>query len=301
MAFLRQDVPGQAPGFYRSRVGAVLVTAIGDGFASRPVAGFVRNADDAAVAAALRAAFLPQDAVPIPFTTLALETEGRLVLVDVGNGDAGAPTSGAWMANFRAAGYRPEDVDTILISHFHGDHVNGLRLSSGVAVFPQARIRVPRAEWDFWMDDARMAAAPEAQAPAFRNVRRVFGPMRDGAEPAPEPFDPGEELLPGVTAIAAPGHTPGHTAFRIASEGDTLLALSDVTNHPALFVRHPGWRAVFDMDPERAEATRRRLLGEAADTRTRIALYHAPFPAMGHVARADDGFAFVPAQWSHVV
>ncbi|WP_349367825.1 MBL fold metallo-hydrolase [Salinarimonas sp.] len=301
MAFLRTNAPAQAPGFHRSRVGAILVTAVHDGFAKRPIAGFVRNADEPAVAAALREAFLPEDAVPIPFTTLVLETEERLVLIDTGNGDAGAPTSGAWMANFRAAGYRPEDVDTILVSHFHPDHVNGLRLVDGAPVFPGARIRVPRAEWDFWMDDARMAAAPEALAGAFRNARRVFGPMRDGTEPAPEPFDPGEELVPGVTAIAAPGHTPGHTAFRIVSEGETLLALSDVTNHPALFVRHPDWRAVFDIDPEQAEATRRRLLGEAAETRTRIALYHAPFPATGHVARDADGFAFVPVQWSHLV
>lgn len=288
---------GQAPGFYRYRIGEILVTAVNDGFGRRPLDGFVRNAELSEVQEAMRARFLSEEALEIPFTTLVLETQGRLVLIDAGNGDSGAPTSGRWMENFRAAGYAPEDVDDVVISHFHGDHVNGLRLASGEAVFPNARIHVPAAEWDFFMDDARMEAAPEAAQGVFRNARRVFAPM----ESEPARFEPEAEVVPGVTAIAAHGHTPGHTAFRIASGGESLLVLSDTTNHPALFVRNPGWHAIFDMDAEAAEETRRRLLGEAADARERVAFYHAPFPALGHVARDGEGFAFVPAQWTSAV
>ena len=288
---------GQAPGYYRYRIGEVLVTAVNDGFGRRPLDGFVRNAELTEVQAAMRERFLSEEALEIPFTTLVLETDGRLVLIDAGNGDSGAPTSGRWMENFRAAGYAPEDVDDVVISHFHGDHVNGLRLASGEAVFPNARIHVPAAEWDFFLDDSRMAAAPEGAQGVFRNARRVFSPM----ESEPARFEAGAEVVPGVTAIAAHGHTPGHTAFRIASGGESLLVLSDTTNHPALFVRNPGWHAIFDMDAQAAEETRRRLLGEAADSRERVAFYHAPFPALGHVAREGEGFAFVPAQWTSAV
>ena len=285
---------GQAPGFYRYKVGDITITAINDGFAMRPLDGFVRNADLFAVQDAMKAAFLPETALPIPFTTLVVQTGGRLVLLDTGNGDSGAPTSGRWMANFTAAGFDPKAVNTVIFSHFHGDHINGLRLKDGSAVFPNAEIVVPAAEWAFWMDDARMGAAPEAMKGAFANVRRVFGPIAkdvkqiaDGATPAP-----------GITAVSAPGHTPGHTAYRIASGNASMLFVADLTNHPALFVRNPDWSAVFDMDADMARATRRKMLDMAATDRTQLAFYHAPFPATGFVAKAGNGFEYVPVQWS---
>jgi glyoxylase-like metal-dependent hydrolase (beta-lactamase superfamily II) len=111
------------------------------------------------------------------------------------------------------------------------------------------------------------------------------------------PFAWDREIRPGLTALPAPGHTPGHTVFLLQSGEARLLHMSDVTNHPALFVRHPDWSAVFDIDADQARATRRRLLDRAADERLQVAFYHAPFPATGHVARAGDGYAFVPVQW----
>jgi glyoxylase-like metal-dependent hydrolase (beta-lactamase superfamily II) len=288
---------GQAPGFYRYKVGDITITAINDGFAMRPLEGFVRNADLFAVQDAMKAAFLPETAVPISFTTLVVQTGGRLVLLDTGNGDSGAPTSGRWMANFTAAGFDPKAVNTVIFSHFHGDHINGLRLKDGTAVFPNAEIIVPAAEWGFWMDDARMGAAPDAMKGAFANVRRVFGPIAkdvkqiaDGATPAP-----------GITAVATPGHTPGHTAYRIASGSASMLFVADLTNHPALFVRNPDWSAIFDMDADAARATRRKVLDMAATDRTQLAFYHAPFPATGFIAKAGNGFDYVPVQWSSAV
>lgn len=284
----------QAPGFYRYRVGEIEVTAVNDGLARRPLDGFVRNAELDAVKAALHERFLPTDALPIPFTTLVLNTGGKLVLIDTGNGDMGPPTTGSWMRNFRAAGFDPERVDAVVISHFHGDHINGLRLKDGTAVFPRAEVRVPAAEWDFWMDEARMGQAPEAMRAGFQNVRRVFGPIaRDVAR-----FQPDQEVAPGVSAVAAHGHTPGHTAFFIGSGAARLLMLVDTANHPALFVRHPDWSAVFDQDADAARATRRRLLDMAAAERAQVAFYHAPFPATGFIARDGSGFDFVPVQWS---
>jgi len=287
----------QAPGFYRYKVGDLMVTAVTDGVAHRPVEGLVRNAEPGEVQGALDSAFLPRETITIPFTTLVIDRGGKLTLIDTGNGDSGAPTSGQWMANFRAAGFDPAAVETVIISHFHGDHINGLRLKDGTAVFPGAEVLVPEAEWAFWMDDAKMAAAPEGMKGAFQNVRRVFGPIAKDVKR----FAPESEVVPNVTAVAAYGHTPGHMAFIISAGNGQLMALSDTTNHPALFVRNPDWQAVFDIDGEMARQTRRRLLDMVASERLQVAFYHAPFPATGHIARDGNGFAFVPVAWSPII
>ena len=287
----------QAPGFYRYKVGDIEVTAINDGFARRPLEGFVRNAELSQVQQAMQEAFLPSDALPITFTTLVLNRNGRLTLIDTGNGDSGAPTSGHWMRNFRAAGFEPAQVETVVISHFHGDHINGLRLKDGTAVFPKAEVLVPAAEWDFWMDDARMNQAPEGMKGAFQGVRRVFGPIAKDVKR----YEADKEIVPGLTSVAAPGHTPGHTAYVLSSGSGKLMIMSDLTNHPALFVRNPDWSAVFDMDADQARTTRRRMLDMAATERAQVAFYHAPFPATGHIAKDGNGFRFVPAQWMSAV
>ena len=284
----------QAPGFYRYKVGDIEVTAIHDGFARRPLEGFVRNAELSQVQQAAQEAFLPTDALPIVFTTLVLKQNDRLTLIDTGNGDMGAPTSGLWMANFRAAGFDPAQVNTVVISHFHGDHINGLRLKDGTAVFPRAEVMVPATEWDFWMDDARMNQAPEGMRGGFQGARRVFGPMAGDVKR----YEANKEIVPGLTSVAAPGHTPGHTAYMLSSGSGKLMILSDLTNHPALFVRNPDWSAVFDMDADQARATRRRMLDMAASERAQVSFYHAPFPATGFIAKEGNGFRFVPAQWN---
>jgi glyoxylase-like metal-dependent hydrolase (beta-lactamase superfamily II) len=152
---------------------------------------------------------------------------------------------------------------------------------------------VPEAEWAFWMDEGEMGRAPEAMKGAFQGVHRVFDPIASEVER----FAGEKELVPGLTAVPAPGHTPGHTAFLLASGGERLLIWSDTTNKPELFVRNPGWQAVFDMDGGQAAATRRRLLEMAAAERLRLVGYHFPFPATGYIAEGADGFRFVPALW----
>jgi glyoxylase-like metal-dependent hydrolase (beta-lactamase superfamily II) len=284
----------QAPGFYRYKIGDLQITAINDGVAQRPLEGFIRNADIAAVKKAMDDAMLPNSNVTIPFTTLVVNDGKKLTLLDTGNGNSGAPTSGTWMANFRAAGFTPEQVDTVVISHFHGDHINGLRLKEGTTVFANAEVMVPKPEWAFWMDDAKAAAAPDAMKGAFANVRRVFEPMKS----AIKQYDAGKEVVPGINAIAAHGHTPGHCAFVV---GGKLLALSDTTNTPALFVKNPGWHAVFDMDGAAAEATRRKMLDMAIADKLQVAFYHAPFPATGHIVKDGAGYTMLPVAWSPAV
>ncbi len=285
---------GQAPGFYRYKIGDLQLTALNDGVAVRPLENFIRNAELPAVKAALDDAFVPNDKLTIPFTTIVVNNGGKITLIDTGNGDSGAPTTGSWLANFRAAGFDPAAVSTIVVSHFHGDHINGMRLKSGSAVFPNAEVMVPEAEWAFWMDDARAAAAPDAMKPAFANVRRVFEPIKAQVKP----FAYGKEVVTGITAVEANGHTPGHTVFVVQSGSGKLLVMSDTANSPALFVRNPGWQAIFDMNADQATATRRKLLDMAATERMQVAFYHAPFPATGHIAKDGAGFRFVPVSWS---
>jgi glyoxylase-like metal-dependent hydrolase (beta-lactamase superfamily II) len=285
----------QNASFFRQKVGDFEVTTVNDGFFARPVAGFVKNAMDDEVKAALAAARNPTgENVFIPFTTPVVNTGSKLVLIDCGNGDSGAPTSGTWMSNFRAAGFDPKDVDTIIISHFHGDHINGIRLKNGDAVFPNAEIMVPQAEWAFWMDDARMNNAPDPMKPAFQNVRRVFGPIAKDVKQ----FESGKEISPGITAIAAPGHTPGHHVYMVSSGNGKLLCLADTTNNPHLFVRNPDWQAIFDMDGAQAAQGRRRLLDMAVTDKLQVHLYHWPFPATGFIEKDGAGFRAIPATWS---
>jgi glyoxylase-like metal-dependent hydrolase (beta-lactamase superfamily II) len=297
VALAQAAAAAQAPGFYRYKVGDITVTAINDGFARRPLEGFIRNAELPAIQGVLASQFLPTDTVTIPFTTLVVQNGARVTLLDTGNGNSGAPTSGLWMANFRAAGFTPEAVNAVVFSHFHGDHINGLRSREGQLMFPNAEISVPAPEWAFWMDDARMNNAPDPMKPAFQNVRRVFAPIASNVKQ----FAPGAEVAPGVTSIAAHGHTPGHCVFMISSGAGKLMFMADTGNVPALFVKQPDWSAVFDMDADAARATRRRLLDMAAAEKTQVAFYHAPFPATGFIARAGNGFDWVPAPWSSAV
>jgi glyoxylase-like metal-dependent hydrolase (beta-lactamase superfamily II) len=287
----------QAPGFYRYKVGAIEVTAINDGFAMRPLDGFIPNAPPAELKTAMEDAFLPSDALPLTFTSVVLRTGGRTVLVDTGFADNGPPTTGHWMANFRAAGFDPAAVDDIVITHFHPDHISGIRRKDGSAVFPKAQVHVPDAEWVFWTDEARAAQASEALKPTFAATRRVFGPIMAQVKR----FAAGAEVVPSLSAVAAYGHTPGHTAFMLSSGTDRQLIMGDVANHPALFVRNPDWSAVFDMDAAQARATRRTMLDKAATERVQVSFYHAPFPAVGHILKGADGYRFVPLQWSPVI
>jgi glyoxylase-like metal-dependent hydrolase (beta-lactamase superfamily II) len=288
----------QVPGAYRYKLGDFELTAVTDGIARRPLdAGFVRNAKIEDVKHALDEAFLSTDTLGIPFTALVVNTGNRMVLIDAGNGGMASPTAGQLAENMTAAGIEPAAIDSVVVSHFHGDHINGIRAKSGELVFPNAEILVPEGEWAFWMDEGQASRAPEAMKGGFKAARRVFGPNAKQVRR----FAADADVLPGVTAVPAPGHTPGHSAFRIASGNQAMLLLSDTTNHPALFVRNPTWQAVFDMDGDKAIETRRRLLDMAVADRLLVQGYHYPFPASGHIAKDGDRYRYVPIDWNPVL
>lgn len=287
----------QAPALYRYRIGAFELTALYDGIWYRPITDkFIRNAPFADVERALDAAFMPHDRLATPFTTLAVNTGKKLVLIDTGTGGQISPTAGQVVDNLAASGIAPKDVDLVVISHFHPDHINGIKDKDNNLVFPNAEIMVPEPEWAFWMDDANLNAASGDLKETFLNQRRIF---TDIAKRVTR-FAPGKEVFPGIEAIAAAGHTPGHTVFAVHSGDQSLLVLGDTAQHPGVFARHPEWQAAFDIDGSATIATRRKLFDRAAADRMLVTGYHFPFPACGHLIKTASGYEHVPVEWQPV-
>ena len=302
-ALVGEAAPGRAaappavkptPGVYRYKIGTFEVTALYDGIWYRPInAKFIRNAPFAQVEHALADAFMPTDKLATPFTTLIVNTGKKLILIDTGTGGQIAPSAGALRSNLLAAGIDHKDVDLIVISHFHPDHINGIKDKDNALVFPNAEITVPAAEWAYWMDDGNLNAAPSDLKLTFRNQRRIFS---DIARRVTQ-FAPGAEVAPGIETLPAAGHTPGHTVVAIHSGDQSLLVLGDTAQHPAVFARHPDWQAAFDIDGEAAVATRKRLFDRAATDRMLVTGYHFPFPACGHLIKTASGYEHVPVEW----
>ncbi len=285
----------QGPGAYRYRLGDYQLTALYDGIWYLPMdEKFIRNAGVAQVDKALAAAFLPPRVLPVSFTALMVNTGSKLVLIDTGTAGQIADTAGVMLDNLKVAGVAPGDIDTIAISHFHPDHIDGIKTKDGANVFPNAEILVPEPEWAFWMDDGNMSRTSGAVHRYFLNARRIFKDIAGEVRR----FRPGAEVAPGIVSIPAFGHTPGHTAFAIHSGSASLLAMSDTARNPYLFVRHPDWQPIFDMDGPTAAQARRAMLERAAAERMFVEAYHFPFPACGHIVRSGAGFEFEPVIWA---
>jgi glyoxylase-like metal-dependent hydrolase (beta-lactamase superfamily II) len=287
----------QGPGAYRYKLGDYQLTALYDGTWFVPIDDkFVHNASGAQVNDALAAAFLPPRILPISFTALLINTGTKLVLIDTGTAGQVTETAGVMLDNLKAAGVTPAAIDTILISHFHPDHIDGIKTKDGAKVFPNAEIFVPEPEWAFWMDEANMGRYADNATvhKYFLNARRIF---RDIANEVNR-FKPGAEVAPGIVSIAAFGHTPGHTAYAVHSGGQSLLAMSDTVREPWLFVRHPQWQPSYDMEGPLAAKTRTDMLDRSAADRMLVEAYHFPFPACGHIVKDGAGYNLVPAMWA---
>ena len=285
----------QGPGAYHYRLCDYHLTALYDGIWYLPMdAHFMRNATLAQVNKALAAAFLPPGVLPVSFTALLVNTGSKLILIDTGTAGQITDSAGFMTDNLAAAGVKPDDIDIIIISHFHPDHIDGLKTKDGAKVFSKAEIKVPEPEWAYWMNDAHMSGVPKSVHGYFLNARRIFG---DIAKEVTH-FSPGAEVAPGIVSIPAYGHTPGHTAFAIHSGKDSLLVMSDTVRNPYLFVRHPDWQPIFDMDGDMAVKARRHMLDRAAADRMLVEAYHFPFPAVGHILRRGRGYELAPAMWS---
>lgn len=284
----------QVPSAYRYKVGDYVVTAIADGMRTFPLPpGFVKNQPKEVVAQALDAAFLSKEQLSIPFTVLMVDTGAKRILIDSGNGPSDGPV-GLLPGTLKAIGIPLESIDMVVISHFHADHIGGLLTAEGAPTYPNAQVLVPEKEWAFWMDDGEMSRAAAGAQGTFQNARRIFKPF----EGKVERYAWDKEIVDGLMPVGTPGHTPGHTSFNLESDFEQLFVQSDITNIPTLFVRHPTWQVMFDMDGAMAADTRRKTYDRIASERTMVAGYHFPFPSAAYLEKDGDGFRYVPVLWN---
>ena len=294
----------QAPGFYRYKVGSFECTSINDGARTFPMPDtFVKNVPKEQALAAAEAAYMPKGMVTVPFNPQLINTGSKLVLIDCGNGVANfEPSKGAvgrTLLNLAAAGVDPKSIDVVLMSHLHPDHTNGIRAADGSMAFPNAEIMAPAKDWDFWMskDNAAKAESNPMMKNYFANVQKIYA----GIESKVTRYDWGKEIIPGITSIDTNGHTPGHTAFAVASGSSKILIQSDVTNIPELFLRNPDWHVAFDIDPVQAVATRRKFYDMAAAEKATVVGFHFIFPSIGYVEKAGAGYRLIPAAWNPTI
>ena len=238
--------------------------------------------------------------LPLLNNPIVVNTGQRLVVIDTGLGETGFNASkgatGQFLSNLAAAGIDPKSVDTVIISHYHGDHVNGLLRADNSLAFPNAEILVPAAEHKFWMDDGEMSRAPKGRVEdLFKNNRRVFaGEVMKRLRT----YDEGKEVVPGITAVGTHGHTPGHNSHVVASGSSTVYVQADVTHVPFLFARNPGWHAFYDQDGAMAEATRRKVYDMLVAEKMLVQGFHYPFPSLAYVERSGSGYRESPVAWN---
>jgi glyoxylase-like metal-dependent hydrolase (beta-lactamase superfamily II) len=292
----------QAPGFYRMMLGDYEITALCDGILPFDVHKLLTNTTPARIDAALARAFQKE---PVEFSVNAylVNTGTKLVLIDTGAG-AAAPSVGKLLENLEAAGYKPEQVDEIYITHMHGDHIGGLS-HNGKASFPNATVRASQAEADYWLSEAKMNAAPEGARNGFKWAIAALQPYV--AEKHFHPFTGDVELVPGVQALGAAGHTPGHTLYMVSSKGESLLLWGDLMHVGAVQFPDPSVTINFDSDSPAAARQRARVFAEAAAKKYLVGGAHLSFPGLGHLIAtgtvpggdaANVGYSYVPITYS---
>jgi glyoxylase-like metal-dependent hydrolase (beta-lactamase superfamily II) len=224
-----------------------------------------------------------------PYICLLVNMGDHLVLVDTGAGSF-APTTGRLLQNMQAEGIGPGDIDTVILTHGHPDHLGGNTDAEGKPAFPNARYFIWKDEWDFWTSEqAEQRLDEHVREILIRFARKNLPPLQGKIDL----LDRETEIVPGIRAIAAPGHTPGHMALEISSEGEQLLCISDAALHP-IHLEQPEWYAVVDFAPQETVSTRRRLLSRAVARKALVLAFHFPFPGLGHIVQKGDVWQWQP-------
>jgi glyoxylase-like metal-dependent hydrolase (beta-lactamase superfamily II) len=283
----------QAPGYYRVMLGDFEVTALNDGFADLPVDKLLKQpAQKTQAALARNFLSLPLET---SFNEFLVNTGSRLVLIDTGSGGAWGPTSGRMLQNLQAAGYKPEQVDDIFITHFHGDHLGGLA-ANGQRVFPNAVVHADKREADHFLSAAAMDKAPDDSKDTFKLAMAQLKPYVDAGRF--QPFDSSTEIVPGVRSWETPGHTPGHSSYVVESQGHRMIVTGDLIHVAAVQFDDPTVTIEFDVDGPAARAQRLKVFAQAAKEGDLIAAAHLQFPGMGHLRANGKAFQFVPVNYT---
>ncbi|MBX5222103.1 MBL fold metallo-hydrolase [Rhizobium sp. NLR9b] len=270
------------------KLGSYKFTVVRDGIniSEKPYETYGTNQDPETVKALLTANFLPADKLLSGYTPALIDTGADVILVDTGFGAAGrARGAGRLAEGLKAAGYSADDVTLVALTHLHGDHIGGL-MENGAAAFKNARYVIGQAEYDFWSNKSREGT------PAEGGHKAVLANLTPLVEKATFIKD-GDSIAPGMTAMLAAGHSPGHMVFHVESEGKRLVLTGDTANHYILSLLRPDWEVRFDMDKAQAAASRRKVFDMIATDKIAFLGYHMPFPAVGFAERQDGGYRFV--------
>lgn len=291
----------QAPCFYRFNHGAMQATIVSDGplRLGDPSAGFV-GASREELAKMLTDNFLSTTNFMLEQNILVLNTGEKLIVFDTGMGSSTifGPSTGKLLSTLRAANIDPKDVDAVVATHAHHDHVWGIMADDGSRNFPNAQIYISKADFDFWTDAAKLGMTdPPYMKLTVEGARKNLLPNRDRIVFIKD----GQEFLPGIQAMATPGHTVGHMVFMVTSEGKTLSVIGDLTHHQVLLMLRPRLQFVNDTDPKQGANTRVRVLDMLAANRIPLLGYHFPWPGIGHVAKLGDGFQYFPTPMQMLV
>lgn len=288
-------VETQVPGYYRLLLGQFEITALYDG-ALELDAKLLKNVSATDLQRLLSRMFVGNPTMQTAVNAYLINTGSQLVLVDAGAAKLFGPSLGYVLQNMRSAGYDPAQVDTVIITHLHGDHMGGLNDSNGRPIFPKAKILVSQADNDFWLSQKVADDAPSKLQPYFKMARDTAAPYLASGQW--QTFRDGGELVPGIRAVKANGHTPGHTAYAVESEGQKLLIWGDLVHAHAVQFARPGVSIEFDIDQKQAVATRRSIMKAMAASKSLVAGMHLPFPGIGHV-RADGkgSYSWVPIEF----
>lgn len=272
--------------FHRFNVGAIEVTQIFDGAFERDHnPGYIKNASVDDAKAALKAAGLRDDKLLNVYTVTVVKLGDRHVLFDSGNGlGSGNPNIGHLGENMKAAGIDPAKLSAIIVTHFHPDHIYGLLSKENDQIYANTEISVPEPEYKYWADPAVISSLPEQRQGIAKRVQATMPTWKNLKQHAVD-----KEVVPGVRAIATPGHTPGHTSYLLASGNQQLVVLGDVTSIPAFNLRNPGWHLIVDQDAALAEATRRSLFDRAVADKIMLTGYHWGMPGAGTLAKDGNG------------
>jgi len=287
-------VKAQVPGYYRMMLGDFEITALSDGTVGLEVEKLMTATTPAQTKRALGRAFV-KDPVETSVNAYLVNTGSKLVLIDAGAGKLFGPTLGGLVASLKAAGYQPEQVDEIYITHMHPDHVGGLA-ADGKAVFPNAVVRADKHDADFWLSQKTLDAAPKDEKGFIEGAMASLKPYVDAGKFSA--FDGNTELIAGVKAVATPGHTPGHAIYIVENKGQKLVLWGDLMHVAAVQFPNPAVTIKFDTDSKAAAVQRKKAFADAAKGGYWIAAAHLAFPGIGHLRSEGSGYVFVPANFS---
>ncbi|MEO1509345.1 MAG: MBL fold metallo-hydrolase [Cyanobacteria bacterium J06633_23] len=282
---------------YHFKVGELKAMVVSDGTLSFPASFFVPKADPNAVTAVLTDHFLSTEDVFSHVNALYIETDEHQVLIDTGSGDAFGPTAGHLLENLQAAGVAATDIDTVILTHAHPDHIGGILDADGQLRLPNAQFYISQAESDFWTADTvelpKSLLDEETKAGLMATAKGTMMAIRDRTTL----FTMGDEVIPHIQAVDSAGHTPGQASYLITSGEESLLATGDVFFSDPLNLENPDWEVAFDGDPEQGVIARRNLLETVTAERRLLLVPHMPFPGLGHVRPQADAYGWEPIVW----